>query len=72
MSLLITIAQIVLSLLLIGLVLLQTKGTGLGMAWGGSGETYHTRRGAEQVIFVSTIIVAGVFFAMSLLHFALF
>jgi protein translocase SecG subunit len=72
MNLLITFTQIVLSLLLVGLVLLQNKGTGLGAAWGGSGGSYHTRRGAEQVIFVMTIVVSGVFFAVSLLHFVLF
>lgn len=72
MNLFVTIIQILLSMLLTGLVLLQTKGTGLGTAWGGAGETYHTRRGAEQAIFVLTIILSGAFFAISLVHFILF
>ena len=72
MNLIITLVQISLSILLTGLVLLQTKGTGLGTAWGGSGGTYHSRRGAEQAIFVLTIIVSGAFFAVSLLHVVFF
>jgi preprotein translocase subunit SecG len=50
--------QIVVSIFLIAAILLQSQGTGLGSTWGGGGETYHTRRGLEKVLFYLTI--AGV------------
>ncbi len=55
------IVQIILSVFLISLVLLQSQGSGLGAAWGGGGETYHTRRGLEKVIFYLTIVCAVLF-----------
>ena len=55
MQIILTIAQILLAVFLIGAILLQSQGTGLGSTWGGGGETYHTRRGLEKVIFYSTI-----------------
>ncbi|OGD63898.1 preprotein translocase subunit SecG [Candidatus Beckwithbacteria bacterium RBG_13_42_9] len=72
MNLVVTIIQVVLSILLIGSILLQAKGTGLGTAFGGSGEFYHTRRGVEQILFVLTIILIVAFFAISIVNIALF
>lgn len=61
-----SIAQIVLSLLLIGGILLQQRGAGLGGAFGGGeiNQTYYTRRGAEKFLFRGTIVVA-ILFALS-------
>jgi len=56
-------AQIALSVIIVAFVLLQSQGSGLGATWGGGGETYHTRRGVERVIFILTI-VAIVLFAL--------
>lgn len=50
--------QVVVSIFLIAAILLQAQGSGLGATWGGGGETYHTRRGLEKVLFYLTI--AGV------------
>lgn len=59
------IAQIVLSVLIIVAVLLQAQGTGLGSTWGGGGETYHTKRGVEKLVFNSTIVLIVLFSLVS-------
>lgn len=61
-----TIVQIILSVVLISFILLQSQGSGLGAAWGGGGETYHTRRGVEKVIFIATIVGVVLFIATSI------
>lgn len=56
--------QIVVSVLLVGLILLQRSGAELGGAFGGgdgSGGTLYTRRGFEQVLFIATIVLATIF-----------
>ncbi len=60
------IIQIAVSILLIGAILLQAQGSGLGSTWGGGGESYHTRRGVEKVIFRATIVLIVIFFFVSL------
>ncbi|MBI4121646.1 MAG: preprotein translocase subunit SecG [Candidatus Ryanbacteria bacterium] len=57
------IIQIVLSFVLGALVLLQQRGESLGSAFGGDSASYTSRRGMEKTIFISTIIVAILFFA---------
>jgi preprotein translocase subunit SecG len=52
------IIQIVLSIILIAFILLQQRGSGLGMAFGGEGNAYRSRRGVEKILFTATIIVA--------------
>lgn len=66
MSNAISIIQIVISTLLVILILLQAQGTGLGSTWGGGGETYHTRKGVEKIIFISTIISICLFILLSI------
>ncbi len=46
------------SILLIVAVLLQSQGSGLGDAFGGSSNVYRTRRGAERGLFGFTIALA--------------
>ncbi|MBP7768647.1 preprotein translocase subunit SecG [Candidatus Woesebacteria bacterium] len=58
------IVQIVLSISIIACILLQAQGTGLGAAWGGGGETFHTRRGIEKIVFI-TGIVCGILFTIN-------
>ena len=60
------IFQVLLSLLVIGAVLLQAKGAGLGNIFGGGGETFHTRRGVEQTLFRATIVLMTLFVAVSI------
>lgn len=59
--------QMVLSVLLIGAIILQQRGAGLGGAFGDQGQdTFYKRRGAELFLFKATIVLA-VLFALSAL-----
>ncbi len=60
--------QILSGILLIGTILLQSQGTGLGKAWGGGGEFYKSRRGVEKIVFSLTTVLAIVFLCVSLLQ----
>ncbi len=68
MSLTLNIIQIVISILLMVAVLIQNKGVGLGSAFGGEGNVYRTKRGAEKTIFISTIVLAVLFLATALIN----
>lgn len=63
-----TIIQMVLGIILIGLILLQTKGTGLGSTFGGDMGFYRTKRGFEQLLFKGTILVVTLFLITSLIE----
>lgn len=59
--------QLVLSVLLIGAILLQQRGAGLGGAFGDQGQdSFYKRRGGELFLFRATIVIA-VLFALSAL-----
>lgn len=60
------ILQIIISLLLIFLVLIQAKGTGLSSAFGGNFSFYRTRRGLEKAITILTIVFGIVLVANSI------
>ena len=61
------IIQIIVSVSLIAVILIQAKGVGLGRAWGGGGEFYKSRRGGEKVIFRLTVVLVALFLASSIL-----
>jgi preprotein translocase subunit SecG len=62
------IAQMVLSVALVVLLMLQTKGSGgLGGIFGQSDSVYRTRRGFEKTIFQLTIVIVILFIAVALL-----
>ena len=63
MKLTLAIIQIIVSVLLVAAILLQQRGTGLSTIFGGEGNIYRAKRGAEKFIFFSTIILAVIFFA---------
>jgi preprotein translocase subunit SecG len=62
----IQVLQIVVSILLIISILLQNRGAGLGASFGGGGEIYRTKRGAEKFLFRSTIVLIAIFMALAL------
>ncbi len=55
------IIQIILAIILVAFVLLQQRGSGLGMAFGGEGNAYRSKRGIEKILFIATIVVATLF-----------
>jgi preprotein translocase subunit SecG len=63
------LAQLLISILLIVVVLLQTRGTDVGAAFGmgGGGGSFRTRRGLEKTLFQLTIVLAIIFLAISVL-----
>jgi len=63
------ITQIIIGILLIVLVLLQQRGGGMGVLGGISSQFYGTRRGLEKTIFVFTVILGGLFIALSIFCF---
>jgi len=62
------IAQIVVSIILAILILLQQRGSSLGSAFGGIGEFYAARRGMEKKIFWATVVFGALFIALALLN----
>lgn len=63
----IDLIQIILGVILITLIILQSKGTGLGSTFGGDMGFYGTKRGAEKMLFMLTIVIATVFLISSVL-----
>mgnify|MGYP001409379839 CR=1 FL=1 len=59
------VAQILISVVLIVVILLQAKGSGFGAGLGGSTSAFRTRRGLEKTLFQATIFLTIVFLAMS-------
>jgi len=72
MQMVVTVIHIVVSLFLIILIVLQTQGKGLSSTWGGSGASYHSKRGMEKLLFGLTVFLAGLFLITSLFSFLTF
>jgi len=58
--------ELILAVALITLILMQSRGTSLGSVFGQEGSVFHTRRGAEKILFNVTIAVAVGFLLSSL------
>lgn len=65
------VIEIILAVVLTVLVLLQTKGGGLGSFMGGgdSGGAFRTRRGVEATLHRVTIVISILFFVNTILAF---
>lgn len=62
----ISIVQIILGILLILVIIIQQKGSGLGTSFGGDMSFYRTKRGAEKMLFYATIGISLAFVLSSL------
>lgn len=66
---LLKLGQLIVAILLMVVILLQSKGSGLSGVFGGSGNVFMTKRGFEKKLFVATIVLAVLFFIISLANF---
>lgn len=67
MKSIILLIHIAVSIALVTLILLQSSEGGLGSAFGGG--TYRTKRGAERMVFIVTIVIATLFLITSVTTF---
>lgn len=63
----ISIVQIILGILLILVIIIQQKGSGMGSAFGADFGFYRTKRGAEKLLFYATIVLSCAFILSSLI-----
>ncbi len=61
-------AQIIVSIGLIALIVVQQRGAALGAGFGGGGEVYSTKRGAQKKIHYATIAAATLFLVLGVLN----
>ena len=59
------VIQVIVSILLSVAILTQNKGSGLGATFGGTGEFYASKRGAEKFLHNATIVLALIFLVNS-------
>ncbi|HEX9795500.1 MAG TPA: preprotein translocase subunit SecG [Anaerolineales bacterium] len=64
------LVMVILSIALIAVILLQSRGAGLGGLGGGDfgGTGYHVRRGVERLLFFVTIGLSVAFFLMAIVN----
>ena len=68
MDLFLFVALLITAIGLIASVLMQSRGSGLGAAFGGGdGASFRTRRGVEQRLYQFTIALATLFVVVSML-----
>jgi preprotein translocase subunit SecG len=61
------IVEIVVSIVLILVILLQTRGSGFSATFSSDSSIYRSRRGVERTVFNFTIVLAVVFIIVSIL-----
>ena len=61
-------SQIAVSIILIVLISIQQRGAALGAGFGGGGEVYSTKRGAQKKIYYATVAVVTIFLVLGVLN----
>lgn len=62
------ILQIIISTLLIIIILVQAKGSGISTVFGGQGGFYRSKRGIEKLFVTFTVILASLFLVLSIIQ----
>lgn len=70
MKVVINLLQIIVGVTLIGAIIVQQKGAGLGGAFGGDTGFYRTKRGAEKFLFYVTIGLSSALILLSIIGLA--
>jgi len=63
-----TIIQVIISILLIAAIMLQAPGTGLSPVFGGGGEAFRSKRSAQKFLLYGTIALASLLAILSLVQ----
>ena len=66
MQVALSVVQIVLSVALVMVIMLQVKGGGLGGIFGQADTVFRTRRGLEKRLFQATVALAVLFIAIAI------
>ena len=66
MQVALSVVQIVLSVSLVMVIMLQVKGGGLGGIFGQADTVFRTRRGLEKRLFQATVALAVLFIAIAI------
>ena len=66
MQVFLSVAQIVIAVAIIGAVLLQVRGGGLGGIFGQAESVYRTQRGVEKTLFQMTIALGCIFLIVAI------
>ncbi len=66
LNMILNIIQLTLAVLLTGAILLQARGSGAGIAFGGDGNVYRTRRGVEKKLHAGTVVLVVLFLGVAL------
>lgn len=64
----ITIFQIIVSILLVTAILLQAPGTGLSPVFGAGGEAFRSKRSATKFLLIATVVLASFLAILSLIQ----
>ena len=65
---LLKLVQVAIAVLLMASILLQNRGAGLSGVFGGGGNVYMAKRGFEKKLFYATVVLAVLFFGVSILN----
>lgn len=65
-----TVLQVVVSILLIVSILLQSRGAGLGGSFGGDSSGFHTKRGIEKFLMNFSVVLSFLFIVLSVVNIA--
>ena len=60
--------QIVVAIILIIVIAIQQRGAALGAGFGGGGEVYSTKRGAQKKMHYATVVLAVIFLVLGVLN----
>ncbi|HLD01385.1 MAG TPA: preprotein translocase subunit SecG [Patescibacteria group bacterium] len=67
MSIVLSIAQIIVALFLIGVILLQAQGSGLSPVFGGGGELFRSKRAIEKSLVIATVVLSALLGVISIM-----